>query len=137
MKNRCVLVCVTAQQSSKHLVEVGKNLAEKYNSVLEVVSVLPQNPDTDREIKTIEEIHHLTKEYGGEMMLYFNDEPVLTLIAHIGKRKPITVVTGYPGENSNSFVESLRLFCPDQEISMINNDQIYTVCPSAQSKTHS
>lgn len=136
MNNKCVLVCVTAQKSSKHLVEVGKNLADNYNSILEVVSVLPQEQITDSSIKTIEEIHHLTKDFGGEMTLLFNDDPVLSLIAHIGKRKPITVVTGYPGENSNSFIESLRLLCPEQEISMVNNDQIYTVSPSAQFKSH-
>lgn len=129
MKNRCVLVCVTAQQSSKHLVEVGKKLADKYSAILEVVSVLPQETDERVDIKTIEEIHHLTKDYGGEMMLYFNDEPVLTLTAHIGKKKPMTVVTGYPGENSNSFIETLHLLCPDQEVSMVNGEQIYTVLP--------
>lgn len=130
MEKRCVLVCVTAQQSSKALVRAGKKLAEKYETTLETVSVLPPNKEDERiDIDAINEIHDMTEECGGEMMIFFHDEPVYTLIAHIGKKKPLTVVTGYPGEMSNNFIDTLRLILPEQEIAMVNGEKIYTMLP--------
>ena len=130
MNGRIVLVCVTAQQSSKQLVMAGKQLAEKWGAALEVVSViLPEKQASGADASVIEEIHSLTRQAGGEMMIYFSTEPVYTLTAHIGKRKPLTVVTGYPGENSNNFIDTLRALLPDQEISMVNGEQIYSILP--------
>ena len=130
MTEKIVLVCVTAQKSSRALVEAGRELSEKYGAKLEVVSVLPPNTEDERiDINAIEEIHAMTKQWGGEMMIYFHDEPVLTLTAHIGKRRPMTVVTGYPGENSNNFIDTVRMILPEQEISMVNGSQIYTIAP--------
>ena len=135
MEKKRIIVCVTAQQSSKKLVEAGKTLAEKYDAVLETVSVLPPNTEDSRiDTAAIDEIHRMTEEFGGEMMIIFNDEPVYALIAHIGKKKPLTVVTGYPGERSNNFIDSLRMILPSQEIAMVNGEQIYTILPSPEGK---
>ncbi len=130
MEKRSILVCVTAQQSSKALVRAGKKLAEKYGTDLETVSVLPPNTEDERiDIEAIDEIHEMTDEGGGKMMIFFHDEPVYTLIAHIGKKKPLTVVTGYPGEMSNNFIDTLRMILPGQEITMVNGEQMYTILP--------
>ena len=45
---RLVLVCVTAQKSSKGLVKAGKTIAESSNASLEVVSVLPTGNEDNR-----------------------------------------------------------------------------------------
>lgn len=129
---RPVLVCVTAQQSSENLVKAGKNIAEKSACPLEVVSVLPLckvNEPVDNEI--IEKLFQLSKSYGGEMAVYFNDDPILTVSAHIAKRKPLTIVTGFPGENSNSFIDLIRSLFPEMPISMVDSEgMVYNMKPS-------
>ncbi len=129
---RPVLVCVTAQQSSENLVKAGKEIAEKNSSALEVVSVLSlskKNENTDHEI--IERLFQLSKSYGGEMAVYFNDDPILTVSAHIAKRKPLTIVTGFPGENSNDFIDLIHALFPETPISMVDPEgTIYNMVPT-------
>ena len=134
---RPVLVCVTAQQSSENLVKAGKEIAAKNSAELEVVSVLPLcrvNEPVDNEI--IEKLFQLSKSYGGEMAVYFNDDPILTVSAHIAKRKPLTIVTGFPGENSNSFIDLIRSLFPEMPISMVDSEgTVYNMKPSEKT-TH-
>lgn len=126
---RLVLVCVTAQKSSKGLVKAGKTIAEKNKAALEVVSVLPTKQCGENN-QIIEDLFQLSKSYGGEMAVYFNDDPTLTVSAHIAKRKPLTIVTGFPGENSNDFIDLIRAVFPDTPISMVDTDgTIYNMLP--------
>ncbi len=129
-KKSIVLVCVTPQESSKNIVRAGKLLAEKNSAKLEIISVLPlgfndKKPDT----KIIEEIYDFAKEENGEMALYFSDEPVFTIAAHIGKIKPVLLVTGFPGEDSNGLVSTIRLLIPELPISMVDGDKVYNMLP--------
>ena len=128
---RLVLVCVTAQKSSKGLVKAGKTIAESSNASLEVVSVLPtSNEDNRIDTDVIEKLYQLSKNCGGDMAVYFNDNPILTVTAHIAKRKPLTIVTGFPGENSNDFIDLIRAVFPDTPISMVCTDgTIYNMLP--------
>ena len=128
---RLVLVCVTAQKSSKGLVKAGKTIAESSNASLEVVSVLPTgNEDNRIDTDVIEKLYQLSKNCGGDMAVYFNDNPILTVTAHIAKRKPLTIVTGFPGENSNDFIDLIRAVFPDTPISMVGTDgTIYNMLP--------
>ncbi len=128
---RYVLVCVTAQQSSEALVKAGKVLSEKYGTDLEVVSVLPlgknENPVKP---EIIEKIYQTAQKEGGEMAIYFSDDPIYTVCAHIAKRNPLTIVTGFPGEGSNNFVATIHLLLPDIPISMIDRDgTTYNILP--------
>lgn len=128
-KDKLVLVCVTAQRSSENLVKAGKDIAEKSKAALEVVSVLPliQNGENNQ---IIEELFQLSKSYGGEMAVYFNDDPTLTVSAHIAKRKPLTIVTGFPGENSNDFINLIHALFPETPISMVNSEgTVYNMVP--------
>ena len=121
--DRLILVCVTAQKSSEGLVKAGKTIAESSNAALEVVSVLPiNNKDNKIDTDIIEKLHQLSKSYGGDMAVYFSDDPFLTVSAHIAKRKPLTIVTGFPGENSNDFINLIRAVFPDTPISMVGTD---------------
>lgn len=128
---RLVLVCVTAQKSSKGLVKAGKTIAESSNASLEVVSVLPtSNEDNRIDTDVIEKLYQLSKNCGGDMAVYFNDNPILTVTAHIAKRKPLTIVTGFPGENSNDFIDLIGAVFPDTPISMVGTDgTIYNMLP--------
>lgn len=127
--DKLVLVCVTAQKSSENLVKAGKDIAEKNKAALEVVSVLPLRQSGENN-QIIEDLFQLSKSYGGEMAVYFNDDPILTVSAHIAKRKPLTIVTGFPGENSNDFINLIRSLFPLTPISMVNTEgTVYNIVP--------
>ena len=132
MKNKkAVLVCVTAQQSSHNLLTAGKLLAEKNGANLEVITVLPtDNSDNKYDSDILDKLHAAAKEQGGEMAIYFNDDPIFTVCAHIAKHKPITLVVGFPGENSNNFISTIHLLLPDVPISMVDKDgTVYNMLP--------
>lgn len=132
MKNeRTVLVCVTPQESSKTLVKAGKAIADRNKASLEVVSVLPMmTTDSRVNPQTLEKLYRLAQNQGGEMAVYFSDDPILTVSAHIAKRKPLTIVTGFPGEKSNNFICTIHLLLPEVPISMVSADgTIYNVLP--------
>lgn len=126
-----VLVCVTPQESSQTLVEAGRVLAEKNHAALEVISVLPISANFSKnEPATLEKLFSFAQNAGGQMAVYFSDDPVLTVAAHISKEHPTLLVTGFPGEDSNAFVSALHLLVPDVPISMVSQDkQIYNMLP--------
>ena len=130
-KQTTVLVCVTPQESSSRLVEAGRLLAEKNDAALEVVSVLPISSSFSKnEPATLEKLFSFAKDAGGEMAIYFSDDPVLTVAAHMAKQHPALVVTGFPGEDSNGFVSALHLLSPETPISMVSDDDtIYNMLP--------
>lgn len=133
MKNqRTVLVCVTAQSSSENLIRTGKALAEKNSADLEIVSVVPLNSKHRKfDPQTLDRLHACSKEHGGEMAIYFSDDPIMTVCAHIAKRKPLTLVTGFPGEKSNNFISLIHLILPDVPISMVDSQgTIYNIIPN-------
>ena len=135
---KTVLVCVTAQRSSEALVRAGKALADKNKAVLEVVSVLPlESGDVRVDPEVLENIYRTAKNQGGEMAVYFSDDPTLTVAAHIAKRKPLTIVTGFPGKNSNSFITVIRMLIPDIPITMVDGEgKLYTMLAGANSQTN-
>ena len=132
-KEKTVLVCITPQESSKQLVKSGKAIAEKHGAKLEVVSVLPLCQDEQQykiEPDTIEKLYQTAKSENGEMAVYFSDDPILTVSAHTAKRKPLTLVVGFPGEKSNNFVPAIHLLLPDVPISMVDTQGvIYNILP--------
>ena len=136
-KEKTVLVCITPQESSKQLVKSGKVLAEKHGAKLEVVSVLPfqQNGQYKIESDIVEKLYQTAMSENGEMAVYFSDDPILTVSAHIAKRKPLTIVVGFPGEKSNDFISLIHLFVPDVPISMVGVDgTVYNILPCEEMK---
>ncbi len=130
MNNRkTVLVCVTAQKSSENLVRVGKSVAEKSKAALEVVSVLPiADGENTIDCEALECIYRTAKNHGGETAVYFSDDPILTVAAHIAKRKPLTIVAGFPGQNSNNFVSAIHLMLPEIPVTMVDGEgRIYNM----------
>lgn len=136
-KEKTVLVCITPQESSKTLVKTGKVLADKHGAKLEVVSVLPfqQNGQYKIESDIVEKLYQTAISENGEMAVYFSDDPILTVSAHIAKRKPLTIVVGFPGEKSNNFISMIHLFVPDVPVSMVGVDgTVYNILPCEEMK---
>lgn len=136
-KEKTVLVCITPQESSKKLVKTGKVLADKHGAKLEVVSVLPfqQNGQYKIESDIVEKLYQTAISENGEMAVYFSDDPILTVSAHIAKRKPLTIIVGFPGEKSNNFISMIHLFVPDVPVSMVGVDgTVYNILPCEEMK---
>lgn len=136
-KEKTVLVCITPQESSKKLVKAGKVLADKHEAKLEVVSVLPfgQNGQYKIESDIVEKLYQTAISENGEMAVYFSEDPILTVSAHIAKRKPLTLVVGFPGEKSNDFISMIHLLVPDVPISMVGADgTVYNILPCEEMK---
>lgn len=127
--NSTVLVCVTAQPSSERLIETAKALAERSGADLEVVSVLPvADGEKCIDCEALERIRDAARRQGGNMAVYFSNDPVLTASAHIAKRKPLTVVTGFPGSDSIGFVAAIHLLFPELPVTMVDKDgKIYNM----------
>lgn len=138
MKNeKTVLVCITPQESSKQLVKAGKAIADKHGAKLEVVSVLPfqQNGQYKIESDIVEKLYQTAVSQNGEMAVYFSDDPILTVSAHMARKKPLTLVVGFPGEKSNNFISAIHLFVPDVPISMVDTQGIiYNILPCEEMK---
>ncbi len=128
---KTILVCVTPQESSRRLVEAGQHLAKTQGCDLEVICVLPvQFNGNAKEPQALEQVFRFAQQAGGSMAIYFNDDPALTVAAHIAVRKPLSIVTGFPGEDSNRFISTIHLLVPELPISMVGADgTIYNMLP--------
>ena len=130
-----VLVCVTAQQSSEKLIDAGRAIADENSADLEVISVLPiEGFDSRNNPEILDRLHQHAKGAGGDMAVYFSEDPTLTIAAHIAKTKPKLLVTGYPGEGSNGCVSLIHLLLPELPISMIDGETVYNILPFESSQ---
>lgn len=130
---KTVLVCVTPQESSKFLIESGKTIADEHNAKLEVISVLPT--DNGAHTQVLENLYEMTLELGADMAVYFNDEPILTVAAHIATHKPELLVAGFPAQNSNDFVSTIHSIIPALPISMVDKSgTVYNMLPMELNK---
>ncbi|MBQ6600260.1 MAG: hypothetical protein IIX36_01315 [Clostridia bacterium] len=137
MKNeRTVLVCVTVQSSSENLIRAGKAMAVKNSADLEIVSVIPVDEERGSfDPEALDRLYSCAKAHGGEMAVYFSDDPIMTVCAHVAKRKPLTLVTGFPGEKSNNFISLIHLILPEVPISMVDpKGTVYNMLPSESTK---
>lgn len=138
MKNeRTVLVCVTVQSSSENLIRTGKMIADKNSAGLEIISVIPID-DEERKFDplALDNLHTCARSYGGEMAIYFSDDPTMTVCAHIAKHKPLSFVVGFPGEKSNNFISLIHLILPEVPINMVDgNGTVYNILPTEATPT--
>ncbi len=132
-----VLVCVTPQESSKNLIEAGKVLAAKNDAELQVITVLPLNGGTQKDCpQMLDTLFQSVQKAKGEMAVYFSDDPDLTIAAHMAKTKPLLLVVGFPGENSNNFISLIHLLVPETPISMVDKDKrIYNMLPFEENRS--
>ena len=133
MKNeRTILVCATPQSSSENLIRAGKAMAEKNSADLEIISVIPiEDEERSFDPEALDRLYTCAKSHGGETAIYFSDDPIMTVCAHIAKYKPLTLVTGFPGEKSNNFISLIHLIMPEVPISMVDSKgTVYNILPS-------
>lgn len=130
-KQPCIMVCVTPQQSCARLIEAGARIAKEENLPLSVLSVFRESNGLNaNEGGALENLFECAKKFNANMDIYFNDSPALVIAVAAKKNNASTLVTGFPGENSNGFIARIHEILPELPITMVdNNSSEYKIIP--------
>lgn len=127
-----IMVCVTPQIACARLIEVGKVLADENNATLEILCVFPQKDCEHPDIEALTALQKVANDADAQMSIYFNDSPVLIASSFAAKTNALTVLTGFPRENSSNFVGVFHSLMPDIPVSMVDGDgKVYRILPTA------
>ena len=121
-ENGIVLVCVTAQQSSRLLIECGKKLAEEKNAELRIFSVLPQRQSFSPDLDALVRLQEIADDAHAQMKVCFSDSPVDCVSQELLTKNVRMLVTGFPGKNSTKFITQLHANSPLTPMCMVDND---------------
>lgn len=119
-KNNSILVCVTAQDSCIDIINKGKEFAEKYNAVVEIVTIQPKKTDAEKRAEDMKCLQSLSKLTECPITIIYSDNVLHSLASYISKVSPKHIFTGQQGIESE-FVMQLSMMC-DAPISMISKD---------------
>ncbi len=119
---RHVLVCVTAQQSCKQLIEAGRLIADEEDTTLGIISVYPSKQCFHPDIETLTSLNECSLRFGAEMTVYFSDNPIEKIAETVSKKEECILVTGFPGKNGTNFIESIHRRIPNAPICMVDGD---------------
>lgn len=129
-KNKCILVCVTPQNSSEQLIKAGAALAREKNLPLKICSVLPSANVSDSQSEIMENLYQQAKNADAEMTLYFNDSPAITVSLYALKTNAENIVVGFPREHGSPFIQSVHMLTPKIPVTMVDVDgRIYQMNP--------
>jgi hypothetical protein len=122
-----VLVCVTDQPSCRRLILAGNAIAQEYGLPVKVVTVLKPGLVSAKTADVLQTLYNIAGHLGAEMTVYFNDSPALTVAVHARQTNAVHLVSGYPGADSNRFIETIKGLLPEVPVSMVDdNQQIFT-----------
>ncbi len=123
IKQQCIMVCVTPQQSCARLIEAGARIAKEEKLPLEVISVFRQsNGMNANEDGVLENLFECAKKFNASMNIFFNDSPALVVAVATKKHNAATLVTGFPAEGSSGFIANIHELVPELPITMVDNE---------------
>lgn len=126
--NKCVMVCVTPQETCAGLIEAGKITAETLNQKLVIVSVIGTKYQNN--IDQLNYLYECVEKSGAELKLYFNNEPSITAAVIAKRINAGNIITGFPGIDGGAFIPTLHDLVPDIPISMVDeNKTVYRMLP--------
>ena len=64
------------------------------------------------------------------MTVYFNDSPALTVAVHARQINAVHIVSGSPGTDSNTFIETIKGLLPETPMTIVDNEQQMITFPS-------
>ena len=136
--NSIVLVCVTPQQSGKHLITYGQRLAQERGCVLRILSVLPLRQGFSPDLSVLEMLNDAARESGAEMTVCFSDSPADKVCEIVRDGSVEMLLAGFPGKHSSHFLQSLHEKMPILPLWLVDADgTAYTFshvsAPQAQS----
>lgn len=123
MKQSCVMVCVTQQESCSRLIEAGARIAKEENLPLSVISVFKESSGMNaNDGGVLENLFTCAQNYNASMNVYFNDSPALVVAVAAKKNHASTLVTGFPAEGSSGFIARIHEIIPELPITMVDSE---------------
>ena len=126
-------MCVTPQQSGRHLIDCGQRLAQERGCALRILSVLPQRQGFAPDLSVLETLNEASHEAGAEMTVCFSDSPADKACEIIRESDVEMVLAGFPGKHSTHFLQSLHEKMPTLQFWLVDGDgTAYTFGRAAQ-----
>ena len=125
-----VLVCVTDQPSCRRLILAGDAIAQKYQVPVKVVTVLKPGLVSSKTADVLQTLYNIAGRLGAEMTVYFNDSPALTVAVHARQTNAVHIVSGSPGTDGNTFIETIKGLLPKTPMTIVDNEQRMITFPS-------
>lgn len=123
IKQSCVMVCVTQQESCSRLIEAGARIAKEENIPLSVISVFKESNGMNANIGgALENLFACAQKYNASMNVYFNNSPALVVAVAAKKNRASVLVTGFPAEGSSGFIARIREILPEIPITMVDSE---------------
>lgn len=123
MKQPCVMVCVTPQQSCQRLIEAGARIARQEKLPLSVISVFKESSGFNaNEGGALETLFACAGQFNASMDVYFSDSPALTVAVSAKRNNAATLVTGFPAEGSSGFIARIHEILPELPITMVDGE---------------
>ena len=134
-KNGVVLVCVTPQQSGRHLSACGHRLAQERGCALRILSVLPLRQGFSPDLSVLEMLNGAAHESGAEMTVCFSDSPADKVFEIVRESDVEMLLAGFPGKHSTHFLQSLHEKMPALQLWLVDADgTAYTFGHAAQTQ---
>jgi len=131
-KKNVVLVCVTPQLSCKRLIEAGAAIAKSEGASVRILSVFPKRQCYNPDRNALEFLNRSAADTNAAMTVCFSDEPVKIALQYAGEQGVKRVVTGFPRENSSSFINDFHRLMPEMPLCMVDDDcTAYEIAPAA------
>lgn len=135
-ENGVVLVCVTPQQSGKHLISCGRRMADERGCTLRILSVLPQKQSFAPDLSVLEFLNDAARESGAEMTVCFSDSPADKVCEIVRETDVNMLLAGFPGKHSTHFLQSLHEKLPDVRLWLVDADgSAYSISSAVQPHT--
>ena len=123
LKQPCIMVCVTPQQSCQRLIEAGARIARQEKLPLTVISVFKESSGFNaNEGGNLETLFACAGQYNASMDVYFSDSPALTVAVSAKRNNAATLVTGFPAEGSSGFIARIHEILPELPITMVDGE---------------
>ncbi|MDP4119820.1 MAG: hypothetical protein Q8876_02025 [Bacillota bacterium] len=130
-----LLVCVTGQRECIRLIKIGKEIAEKENLQLHVLSVLRYTDDFENTSEQIEFLYQGAHQLGAEMSILFNENAALSAAGFARDINAQHIVTGMPGKQLSDFIGVIHVLTPTIPLSMVTNENVvYNMVPVIDTK---
>ena len=129
--NSIVLVCVTPQISCEKLICCGKELADKLNCELCVVTALKKEENPKTISNALKILNNLSNMCGCNIDIIYSNRAAESLGTYINKVNPCHILIGNPVEGGRFFEEFMSNLY-NAPVSIVgNNKQILYTLPSA------
>ena len=135
VKQPCIMVCVTSQNSCQRLIEAGARIAKQEGLPLCVISVFKESNGLNANNGgALETLFECAQRVNATMNVYFNDSPALVVAVAAKKKHAATLVTGFPAEGSSGFIARIHEILPELPITMVDGDSNeYKIIPFEES----